>query len=98
MFEEIIEAAADEFNLQTFQVEKDYYVSLLLKNLREVAPSIVFKGGTSLSKCYQVINRFSEDIDLTLNFEGDKLTSSPLKREQKDLIQSIKATTEKIEF
>lgn len=59
VFQEVVEAASDEFNLQSFQVEKDYYVSLFLKNLHGVAPNIIFKGGTSLSKCYGVINRFS---------------------------------------
>ncbi|SES04645.1 Nucleotidyl transferase AbiEii toxin, Type IV TA system [Gracilibacillus ureilyticus] len=98
VFGEVIEAAADEFNLQSFQVEKDYYVSLLLKNLQEVVPNLVFKGGTSLSKCYDVIHRFSEDIDLTINFEGDKLTSGPLRRHQKSLIQLITETIEKLDF
>lgn len=51
VFQEVVEAASDEFNLQPFQVEKDYYVSLLLKNLQKVVPNLVFKGGTSLSKC-----------------------------------------------
>ena len=39
-------------------VEKDYYVTMLLKLLAERLPFIVFKGGTSLSKCYRVIKRF----------------------------------------
>lgn len=48
-------------------VEKDYYVTLLLRLLAESLPFIVFKGGTSLSKCHHVIKRFSEDIDLTID-------------------------------
>lgn len=48
-------------------IEKDYYVTVLLKLLAEKIPFIVFKGGTSLSKCHKVIRRFSEDIDLTIN-------------------------------
>lgn len=98
VFQELVEATAYEFNLQSFQVEKDYYVSLILKSLQEVAPNIVFKGGTSLSKCYSVINRFSEDIDLTVNFEGDKLTSGPLKRMQESLIRSIIEIIDKHNF
>ncbi|WP_208591921.1 nucleotidyl transferase AbiEii/AbiGii toxin family protein [Gracilibacillus suaedae] len=98
VFREVVEAASAEFNLQPFQVEKDYYVSLLLKNLQEVVPNLVFKGGTSLSKCYNVIHRFSEDIDLTINFDGDKLTSGPLKREQQLLIQATIDTIEKLDF
>lgn len=48
-------------------IEKDYYVTMLLRLLSQKIPYIVFKGGTSLSKCYQVINRFSEDIDVTID-------------------------------
>ena len=47
--------------------QKDYYVTVLLKLLAEKIPFIVFKGGTSLSKCHKVIRRFSEDIDLTID-------------------------------
>ena len=50
-------------------LEKDFWVSWLLGvlfALPEVAPHLVFKGGTSLSKVYGVIDRFSEDIDLCL--------------------------------
>jgi len=46
--------------------EKDYFVTLFLKHLFEAEPNVVFKGGTCLSKCYKIIDRFSEDIDLTM--------------------------------
>ncbi|MDD2883157.1 MAG: nucleotidyl transferase AbiEii/AbiGii toxin family protein [Rhodoferax sp.] len=50
-------------------LEKDFWVSWLLGvlfTLPEIAPHLVFKGGTSLSKVFGVIDRFSEDIDLCL--------------------------------
>lgn len=97
-FKEVLEAAAEQFNLQPFQVEKDYYVSYFLKKLREVAPEVVFKGGTSLSKCYDVINRFSEDIDLTIYFTEEKLTSTKIKTNQRPLIQSIRDTATDLGF
>jgi Nucleotidyl transferase AbiEii toxin, Type IV TA system len=53
-------------------VEKDFWVSWLLGLLfadTELAPHLVFKGGTSLSKVYGVIDRFSEDIDLSMSPE-----------------------------
>lgn len=46
-------------------IEKDCYVTLILKLLAEQLKLCVFKGGTSLSKGFRVINRFSEDIDIT---------------------------------
>lgn len=69
VFKEVIGATAAKLNFEEFQIEKDYYVSLLLKKLVEVSPEIVFKGGTSLSKCYNAIDRFSEDIDININFD-----------------------------
>ncbi len=48
-------------------IEKDYYVTMLLRELNKRIEGIIFKGGTCLSKCFKIINRFSEDIDLTLD-------------------------------
>lgn len=59
---------------------------------------VVFKGGTSLSKCYDVINRFSEDIDLTVYFTEEKLTSSKIKTTQRPLIQEIRDTAADLGF
>ena len=63
LFREVIYSAATDLNLPIPVVEKDYYVTMLLKQLAEKAPACVFKGGTSLSKCHHAIDRFSEDID-----------------------------------
>src|SRR5699024_5355297 len=63
-FSEVIIATAEKFAIPEEQVEKDYYVSHLLDCLVKVSPEIVFKGGTSLSKCYGIVKRFSEDIDI----------------------------------
>ncbi len=48
-------------------IEKDYYVTMVLQALSEKQPECVFKGGTSLSKGFKLINRFSEDIDITFS-------------------------------
>lgn len=66
-FKNAVLFAADQNRLTPAAVEKDYYVTLILKGLKERLPFIVFKGGTSLSKCHKVINRFSEDIDVTID-------------------------------
>lgn len=53
-------------------VEKDFWVCWLLKQLfsmPELDGWLTFKGGTSLSKCFNLIQRFSEDIDLAVDFE-----------------------------
>lgn len=62
------EQAGIQQNISPIVLEKDFWVCWLLGILfqTEFAQSLVFKGGTSLSKVYGVINRFSEDIDLSL--------------------------------
>lgn len=65
LFEEILNEANAQTGITRSIIEKDYYVTMILKLLRQSAPEIVFKGGTSLSKCFHLIDRFSEDIDIT---------------------------------
>jgi len=64
-----IEQAAIQRNVAPVILEKDFWVSWMLGILfqSEFASSLVFKGGTSLSKVFGVIDRFSEDIDLSLS-------------------------------
>ncbi|TPD60033.1 nucleotidyl transferase AbiEii/AbiGii toxin family protein [Emcibacter nanhaiensis] len=71
-FQELIVATAQHIGLPEVHVEKDYWVTKALKNLSEsdYARDAVFKGGTSLSKAYRLIDRFSEDIDLAIFSEG----------------------------
>ena len=66
-FQDAIELAYEQTGIMTQAIEKDYYVTMLLHLLSEKMPYIVFKGGTSLSKCHKVIQRFSEDIDITID-------------------------------
>ncbi len=72
-FKEIIALAAEHFGYEQSHVEKDYWVSKILKDISmsEFADKTYFKGGTSLSKAYGLIERFSEDLDLFV-FTGDK--------------------------
>jgi len=78
-FEEIIENTHRCIGINKSLIEKDYYVFLLLKLIvhkqtNDKDQEIVFKGGTSLSKAYNIIQRFSEDIDLCL--PQDKIKSA----------------------
>lgn len=66
-FSNMIEQASNECGKSLIIVEKDYYVTLILKLLAEQLPNCVFKGGTSLSKGFHAISRFSEDIDITFD-------------------------------
>ena len=66
-FRGIIEQVSENIGRAAVVVEKDYYVTMILQLLAQKLMNVVFKGGTSLSKGYRVINRFSEDIDITFD-------------------------------
>jgi hypothetical protein len=75
--EAIFQAIAEKMGMTPFAVEKDWWVSRTLEIIfqMDIAKHLVFKGGTSLSKAWKLINRFSEDIDLAIErgfFEGYK--------------------------
>lgn len=80
---------AKEIGYQAAIVEKDYYVTLILKGLAERLPYIVFKGGTSLSKCYGVIDRFSEDIDITTDARLGDSQKKNVKKVIKDIAEEL---------
>ena len=79
-FAEAINVAAYKNRLEPEIVEKDYYVTMVLKQLADRFNYVVFKGGTSLSKCYQVIHRFSEDIDITADSDISQGQKKKLKQ------------------
>lgn len=66
-WKEIIETVARELGRSEQMVEKDTIQSMFLYELAKSELPFVFKGGTSLSKAYDLIDRFSEDIDLSMN-------------------------------
>ena len=85
----LIEQTSLKYGLSKQIVEKDLWVSILLEVIFTLpfANKLVFKGGTSLSKVWGLINRFSEDIDLAVDrsyfgLEGD-LTVKQLKKLRK---------------
>lgn len=90
--EEFIDAinhAASKTGLASAIIEKDYYVTMILEKLAEKFDFIVFKGGTSLSKCYQVISRFSEDIDITIDTALTQGQKKQLKTRIIDLVDDL---------
>ena len=67
-FRNLIAITATARGMRQSFIEKDYWVTWVLRNLAgsAVAEQVVFKGGTSLSKAYGLIDRFSEDVDLAV--------------------------------
>ena len=91
---EIFDTIAEDLGTLGSYVEKDFWVCLVLDHLfnglSEDHPALSFKGGTSLSKVFGLIKRFSEDIDITvsreaLGFVGDRdPTSHCLSKNQRN--------------
>lgn len=81
-FSTIIDNVSKRCQIRPDILEKDYYVTLLLKELSEskVHNYCYFKGGTALYKALKSIRRFSEDIDLTINVSDCETNSSKQKR------------------
>lgn len=68
----LFETAARQMKVSGVVIEKDFWVCVVLDyllNKSKYCDYFIFKGGTSLSKCYAVIDRFSEDIDLVLKWD-----------------------------
>lgn len=86
LFKDVIIAASVDQKRPVAIVEKDYYVTMILKLLAQVEPGCVFKSVTSLSKCHHVIDRFSEDIDITFS---NTLTQGQRKKLKNDIIANI---------
>ena len=92
-FEQVILKVSSETGIEPAIIEKDYYVTLFLKRLVELQPNIIFKGGTSLSKCYKIINRFSEDIDLNI-----ETMNKPTEGQRKKLKENIVSIIDEFGF
>ncbi|WP_411344936.1 nucleotidyl transferase AbiEii/AbiGii toxin family protein [Paenibacillus sp. WLX1005] len=92
-FEQLVILASQYTAIPEAIIEKDYYVSLLLNELSQCIPDLIFKGGTSLSKAYRLIERFSEDIDLSI-FNADH--HLPAQRDLKYIHQTIMDVVNKV--
>ncbi|EFB40150.1 MULTISPECIES: nucleotidyl transferase AbiEii/AbiGii toxin family protein [Parachlamydia] len=90
--------ATDIQNMPFEIIEKDYWVVWVLErlfSLEKIKPYLTFKGGTSLSKIYGLIDRFSEDIDLSIEREffgfgtPHDPENAPSKKKQNAIIDNL---------
>lgn len=86
LLRDILVTVSEKSGIDESIVEKDYYVTMILKELACRNADVVFKGGTSLSKAYHVIERFSEDIDITFD---ERLGEARRKKVKYQLLQPI---------
>ncbi len=85
LFNQVIDFTAEYLNISRIYVEKDYWVTLVLKSISQSTyfENIIFKGGKFLLKTYKIIDRFSEDIDLAI------INSGKSSNQMKQLIKLI---------
>lgn len=74
LFSDTLRAASQHLDIKLEFVEKDYWITLVLSRLAKskYVDESVFKGGTSLSKGYNLIERFSEDVDIAIINDNSK--------------------------
>jgi predicted nucleotidyltransferase component of viral defense system len=94
-FNDLVQAAAQDIGLPADAIEKDYYVVRALRTLQDnLGGRFLFKGGTSLSKGWGLIDRFSEDIDLLFRrqHEGKPVGTNEMDRLLKQAQSLIEKT------
>jgi hypothetical protein len=93
-FSNAVSVTAEHFHISPAFIEKDYWITRALQRMSRNANAdkVVFKGGTSLSKAYNLTNRFSEDIDIAVidaeSFTGNQLKML-IKRLAKDMADGL---------
>lgn len=90
LFQDAVTATSQQKGIPEIYVEKDYWVTLALHAIfnNEIGKETIFKGGTALSKCNQLIDRFSEDIDLVV-LRKDGETNNQLKTKIKKISKCV---------
>lgn len=98
LFDKAIKETADNLTIREVFIEKDYWISLVLKKLSEskYVDKVVFKGGTSLSKGFDLIKRFSEDVDMAV-IDTAELTGNQIKTILRSVEKLITADLQEIE-
>ncbi|WP_447639915.1 MULTISPECIES: nucleotidyl transferase AbiEii/AbiGii toxin family protein [Chitinophagaceae] len=99
LYTDAMRFTAQQMNLPPEYVEKDYWVTFALYNIfkHQIGKEAVFKGGTALAKCFNFIQRFSEDIDLVvLRREND--TANQLKNKIKKISKCVSDVLPEVEI
>ena len=92
IFKQSIEFTAQQMGILPIYVEKDYWVTYALCIIFQdtIGAETIFKGGTALSKCFGLIERFSEDIDLVV-LKRDEESGNQLKNKLKKITNAVGA-------
>ena len=99
LFRQSVEFASQKLDIPQIYIEKDYWVTYALHLIfhNEIGEETVFKGGTALSKCFGIIERFSEDIDLVV-LRKDGESANQLKNKLKKVTEVVSEQLEVVEI
>ncbi len=99
LFRQAVQAASDRMQIPAIYVEKDYWVTYALHLIfhQDIGKETIFKGGTALSKCFDFIKRFSEDVDLVV-LRNDGETDNRLKSKLKKISNLIEPVLPEVEI
>lgn len=89
-FIDLLRILEQETGIQIQLIEKDYWIMHALYGLKKQGFEFELKGGTSLSKGYQIIHRFSEDIDIHIKAPAELGVNENPKSDKSKAIQSRK--------
>ena len=95
LFSDTLRAASQHLDIKLEFLEKDYWITLVLSRLAKskYVDEAVFKGGTSLSKGYKLLERFSEDVDIAIisdNVKTGNLIKSIIRTIEKEITIDLK--------
>jgi predicted nucleotidyltransferase component of viral defense system len=98
LYRDAITATAQQKGIPEIYVEKDYWATLALNKIftSDIGKESVFKGGTALSKCYDIIERFSEDIDMVI-LRNEAETGNQLKAKIKKISNVVAEVLPEVE-
>ena len=99
LFKDAVIATSQRLGIPEIYIEKDYWVTIALYEIfhSEIAKQAVFKGGTALSKCYKLVERFSEDVDIVI-IKNEGESSNQLKNKIKAITEVVSKIMPEIEI
>lgn len=99
LFQDAVIATAQQLNIPEIYIEKDYWVTVALYTIYHspIVNEAIFKGGTALSKCHKLIERFSEDVDIVV-IKNVGESNNKLKNKLKDITNAVNTILPEIEI
>ena len=99
LFIDSVKITSQQMDIPDIYIEKDYWVTFALYTVfnNPIGKETIFKGGTALSKCFGLIDRFSEDIDLVVHkIQGE--ANNQLTKKIRNITNVVSAVLPEIEF